>query len=153
MLFASVHYVGGTGAARHRPHDAVLGQGLLNEGAPMLGPVIRLDYADKEIDALDPPAWKTAIARAASRYGIVIGDHGSGGRGLAFHAESGSAYESFGHVDSLVAYAKRVGMRPYRDAAIGGSTYRFDLAADIDWSRLEVVDPCVIVGPCRPLAP
>jgi hypothetical protein len=141
MLFASTNCVSGTVAPAVGNTTLCSSKGISNTDAPKLGQVLKLAYSDAEIDALNVPAWKKAIARAAARYGIIIGDHGSGGRSLAFHFESGNTYESFGTEDRMVTFAKAAGLSGWFDSDIGKTTYRMDMASGIDWSRLRVLDP------------
>jgi hypothetical protein len=120
--------------------------GLSNADAPPMGARFQLDMSDAEIDALAVPAWKKTILRAMARYGMILGDTGSGS--WAIQAESGSTYTSFGYEDRLVAFAKQVGVPLYN------GRYVFNLRDGVDWrSRLRVVHPTLeSVGP-SPIPP
>jgi hypothetical protein len=109
--------------------------------APAGGMRFQLDYSEAEIEALPVPEWKKTILEALRTYGAYIGD--TGGAGFNFQFESGSTYTSFGQTDELVDWAKNQrGVAPYK------GKYVFDLARDVDWSRMRVVDPCVGMGTC-----
>ena len=90
--------------------------------------------SDAEIAALSVPAWKKTIFPAMARYGMVMGDTGSGS--WAIQAESGSTYTSFGYEDRLVSFARSVG------APLSNGRYVFNLRDGVDWaSRLRVIHP------------
>ena len=148
MLFASTDCVSGTVAPAKGATIACTQKGKTNTDAPKLGQLLQLNYTDSEIDALNVPAWKKAIARAAAHYGIIIGDHGSGGKSLAFHFEAGDTYASLGREDALVTWAKQVGLAGWFDSSIGKTTYQINMASGIDWSRLRVIDTCGVHGVC-----
>ncbi len=97
--------------------------------------------SDAEIDALAVPAWKKTIFRAMARYGMIMGDTGSGS--FAIQAESGSTYTSFGYEDRLVTFARSVG------APLYNGRYVFNLRDGVDYAdRLRVIDPCVSQRAC-----
>jgi hypothetical protein len=148
-LMASTHCVSGT---LHPARGTTLecsDKGLSNRNAPALGQLLRLEYSDAEIDRLPVASWKKAIARAAARYGIIIGDQGSGGRSFALAFESGNTFESFGYDDPFVTLAREERLPSHVDEAIGRTTYRYDIASGIDWSRLVVMAPCVALRTCK----
>jgi hypothetical protein len=117
---------------------AMLGEAV--EDAPPMGARLQLALSSDEIDALDVPRWKKTILRAMSRYGLILGDTGGGTWGI--QAESGATYTSFGRPDPLVDFAAANDWTRIGDAYIG------DLGADVDWSKLRVIDPCVSRDTC-----
>ena len=69
------------------------------------------------------------------RYGGYVGD--TGGAGFGVMTMSGVSYTALGAEDPWVALARRAQLPPGADG-----TYRFDLAAGIDWAgRLQVLLP------------
>lgn len=117
------------------------GIGQSDAGAPPMGTRFQLDMSDAEIQALAVPTWKKTIITAMARYGLYLGDTGSGSS--AIQAESGATYTSFGYEDRLVTFAKsQPGVSRYK------GRYIFDIAEGVDWSRLRVIDPCVARGSC-----
>jgi hypothetical protein len=109
--------------------------------APPMGARFQLDMSDAQIDALSVPSWKKTILRAAAHYGAYVGDSTSSPWSLASF-ESGTTYTSFGVADPMVAFARRVGIKP-----TGGGVYVFDIAHGVDWQRrLRVIDPSVTRG-------
>lgn len=128
----SGEYVYPAGKAGRRCSDI----GLSNVDAPPMGARFQLRMSDAEIDALSVPAWKKTIFRAMARYGMIMGDTGSGS--WAIQAESGSTYTSFGYEDRLVTYARSVGAPFYN------GRYIFNVRDGVDWaSRLRVVHPAL----------
>ncbi len=114
--------------------------------APPSGQYFWLDMSDREIDALDVPAWKKTILRALAHYGAFVGDTG-GNEAFGFAFESGSSYTSFGMPDPFAQFAARQksGVR-HRDGK-----YYFDVASGVDWRhRLRALDPCVVSAACGP---
>jgi hypothetical protein len=112
-----------------------------------MGARFQLNMSDAEIEALAVPAWKKTIFRAMARYGMIMGDTGSGS--WAIQAESGSTYTSFGHEDRLVSFARSVGV------PLSNGRYVFNLRDGIDWaSRLRVIHPALeSAGPTEELPP
>ena len=110
--------------------------------APPMGSRFVLDMSDAEIDALRVPAWKKAILRAMSSYGMIVGDAiGSGAWGLQF--ESGSSYTSFGRPDPFASFARQAGVGTWE------GMYAFNVQDGVDWeSKLRLVAPCVSSGTC-----
>ena len=109
--------------------------------APAGGMRFQLDYSEAQIEALPVPRWKKTILHALATYGAYIGD--TGGGGFNFQFESGSSYTSFGEADRLVEWAKtQPGVSAYR------GKYVFDVAKDVDWSRMRVIDPCAARAAC-----
>ena len=128
----SGEYVHPAGKAGRRCSDI----GLSDGDAPPMGARFQLRMSDAEIDALNVPAWKKTIFRAMARYGMIVGDTGSGS--WAIQAESGSTYTSFGYEDRLVTYARSVG------APFSNGRYIFNVRDGVDWaSRLRVVHPAL----------
>jgi len=117
--------------------------GKSNEDAPAMGTRYQLDMSDAEIKALKVPDWKRAILRAAARYGMFVGDTGSGGWSLK--EESGLTYTSFGRSDRWVDLAKAEGV-PYDEQS---GRWIFNLSDGVDWAkRLRIVHPCETRGTC-----
>jgi hypothetical protein len=115
-----------------------------NEGAPPMGTRLQLDMSEAEIAALDAPYWRKAIFRAMARYGMFVGDTGSGSWSLK--EESGLTYTSFGAPDRWLTLAREA--RVPRDGTTG--LHVFNVRDGIDWkSRLRVIDPCETLGTCR----
>ena len=128
----SGEYVYPAGKAGRRCSDI----GLSNVDAPPMGARFQLRMSDAEIDALSVPAWRKTIFRAMARYGMIVGDTGSGS--WAIQAESGSTYTSFGYEDRLVTYARSVG------APFSNGRYVFNIRDGVDWaSRLRVIHPAL----------
>lgn len=115
--------------------------GESNKDAPALGSRFQLDMSDAEIEALGVPSWKKTILRAMARYGLYMGDTGSGS--WAIQAESGASYTSFGYEDPLVTFARR------ENVPAGNGTHVLNMNAGVDWQRhLRLIDPCVAEGTC-----
>jgi hypothetical protein len=109
--------------------------------APAMGSRFQLDMSDGEIQALPVPGWKKTILRAMARYGMYMGDTGSGGWGLQM--ESGATYTSFGYEDALVTFARGAGLPRFAD------NFVFNIRDGVDWGRrLRVIDPCESNGSC-----
>jgi hypothetical protein len=108
--------------------------------APAMGQHFMLDMTEAEIDALSVPSWKKTILKAMARYGMFVGDTGGTGWGVQF--ESSASYTSFGHQDPWARLGAAWGLPQY-----GGKPV-FDLREGVDWSRLQVVEPCVAQGTC-----
>jgi hypothetical protein len=116
--------------------------GLSNKGAPPMGARFQLAMSESQIDALAVPPWKKTILRAMARYGMYVGDTGSGS--WAIQAESGSTYTSFAYEDRLVTFARANGVPS------SGGKYVFGLKDGVDWARyLRVIDPCEGNGSCQ----
>ncbi len=111
---------------------------------PPMGSRLQLDYTTAEIEALRVPAWKKAILRAMSEYGMFIGDTGATSL-FSIERESGLQYRSTGHRDRWAWLARH---RHFRYYSGEGGVYIGDLAAGIDWSRLRVIAPCVSSDTC-----
>lgn len=110
-------------------------------GAPPMGSRFQLDMSDAEIAVLPVPGWKKTILRAMARYGMYMGDTGSGGWGIQM--ESGATYTSFGYEDPLVTFARSVGAPRF------DGNFVLNIRDGVDWgARLRVVDPCVSDGGC-----
>jgi hypothetical protein len=125
--------------------------GVSNSDAPPMGSVFRLDPAYATDAWLQKfPAWKQAVLRAIRDYGLYFGDTGGGWLGASF--ESGSSYTSYGVPDKLVTYGSQhvgdPGSAITSSTSSGRTNYSFQLAKDVDWSHLQVVDPCVIQKTC-----
>ena len=109
--------------------------------APAGGMRFQLDYSEAEIEAMPVPRWKKTILHALATYGAYVGD--TGGGGFNFQFESGTSYTSFGQGDRLVDWARsQPGVSPYK------GKYVFDVAKDVDWSRMRVIDPCAARAAC-----
>jgi Concanavalin A-like lectin/glucanases superfamily len=125
--------------------------GVSNTNAPPMGSVFRLDpsYATDAWLQKFPP-WKQAMLRAIRDYGLYFGDTGGGWVGAAF--ESGSSYTSYGVQDKLVTYGSQhiadPGSAITSWSSNGRTNYVFQLVKDVDWSHLQLVDPCVIQRTC-----
>ena len=126
--------------------------GISNTDAPSMGSVFRLDpsYATDLWLQRFPP-WKQAMLRAIRDYGLYFGDTGGGWVGAG--VESGTTYTSFGAADKMEVYAAQHMADPGSyitswTGSDGRTDYAFQLAKDVDWSRLRVVDPCVIQRTC-----
>jgi hypothetical protein len=130
-----------TGSAPH----SCSAEGKSNSNAPAMGQTLQLDPS-YDIDALNVPVWRKTILKAMQQHGLMIGDTGGGGWGV--QALSGSTYTSFGFRDALVTFAQSAGVSPYYDGSIGKTVYPLDLRDGVDWSRLRVVDPCVLERLC-----
>lgn len=115
--------------------------GASNTNAPPMGSRFQLGMSDKQIAALAVPEWKKTILRAMARYGLYMGDTGSGS--WAIQAESGASYTSFGDEDPLVSFARSQNVPTYNGRHV------FNMADGVDWQRyLRVVDPCVTNHTC-----
>jgi hypothetical protein len=130
-----------TGSAPH----TCSAEGKSNSNAPAMGQMLQLDPS-YNVDALSVPTWKKTILRAMQQHGLVIGDSGGGGWGV--QALSGSTYTSFGFRDALVTFAQSAGVSPYYDGSMRKTVYPLHLRDGVDWSRLRVVDPCVVQRLC-----
>ena len=89
------------------------------------------------------------MLRAIRDYGLYFGD--TGGGWISF--ESGTTYTSFGASDPLVNYAADHISEPSSDisswlSSDGHTDYAMQLVKGVDWSHLQVVDPCVIARSC-----
>ncbi len=113
---------------------------------PADGQFFQLTYTDAEIDALPVPAWKKVVLHAMHQYGFYVDDtFGGDQHSFALHFESDKMYQAFGFEDPFVTYARaHVG----QDITGSGSTYYYQLAPGVDWSRIQVVKPCSIQGTC-----
>jgi hypothetical protein len=115
--------------------------GRSNTDAPAMGARFQLAMSDSQIAALPVPNWKKTMLRAMAKYGLYLGDTGSGS--WAIEAESGQTYTSFGYQDRMVDFARRNGVPSWQ------GQYIFDVASGVDWARyLRVVDPCHAQGSC-----
>jgi hypothetical protein len=112
--------------------------------APPMGARLRLDYSGAEIDALPVPAWKKPLLRAMSRYGLIVGDTGTNDL-FSIERESGVQYRAMGRRDRWLAFARDNGFERWGG---NGGVYIGDLAAGVDWRRLQVVHPCVSQRTC-----
>jgi hypothetical protein len=128
---------------------ADIGKSTVN--APPMGTRLQLNMTDAEIAALkqtdgtDVPAWREKIYRAMARYGMFMGDTGSGNY-FTIEYESGRQYTSVGQPDACLSYAQANGWP--RDADNTGyiGFFRFD---NVDWAnRLRVIAPCVSQRTC-----
>jgi hypothetical protein len=112
--------------------------------APPMGARLRLDYTDAEIDALSVARWKKPLLRAMARYGLIVGDTGTNDL-FSIERESGVQYQAMGHTDRWLAYAREHGFERWSG---NGGVYIGDVAAGVDWRRLQVVHPCVSQRTC-----
>ena len=112
--------------------------------APPMGARLRLDYTDAEIDALAVPRWKKPLLRAMARYGLIVGDTGTNDL-FSIERESGLQYRAMGRRDRWLAYAREHGFERWSG---DGGVYIGDVAAGVDWRRLQVVHPCVSQRTC-----
>lgn len=112
--------------------------------APPLGTRYQLDMSFDRIDSLQLPAWKSAIFKTLSRYGMIVGDTFGGDRhAFGLVAESDTQYTALGHSGRFAALGRAWGASTYERA------YVFDLASGVGWSKhLRVVRPCVSSGAC-----
>lgn len=117
--------------------------GLSNINAPAMGTHFRLNMTDTEINALNVPTYRKNVLRAMARYGMYVGDTGSGSWAMQF--ESPTMYTSLGYPNKWTSLAQKWGV-PYYSP---DNAYVWDLRSGVDWTnRLQVVDPCVAKRTC-----
>ncbi|OLC29730.1 MAG: hypothetical protein AUH31_06185 [Armatimonadetes bacterium 13_1_40CM_64_14] len=124
------------------------GKALICGGAnePADGQFFQLTYSDAEIDALPVPAWKKVVLHVMHQYGFYADDtYGSDPHNLALHFESNKMYEAYAYEDPFVTYAKQ---HLGEDIDLWHGAYYFKLAPGVDWSRIQVIKPCVIQRTC-----
>jgi len=141
-LFMGVRCTNGTAVypAAENSGRACSDIGLPNAGAPAMGQRFYLDMSETEIGALPAPDWQKTILRAAARYGMYVGDTGSGGWALSF--ESGSSFTSFDQDDPWAGLAEEFGLGVWRDPSLGRDLAIYDFRGAVDWSReLKVAAP------------
>jgi hypothetical protein len=113
---------------------------------PADGQFFQLLYSDAEIDALPVAAWKKVVLHAMHQYGFYVDDtFGGDQHSFALHFESNKMFEAFGYEDPFVTYAKA---HLTEDISQSGGAYYYHLAPGVDWSRIQVVKPCVIQVSC-----
>jgi hypothetical protein len=146
-LFATTNSLAGGGdfvypAAKGSTNNPQL---TLAGGWPVMGMRLRLDpsYAT-DAWLRQFPAWKQAVLRALRDYGAYFGDD-SGSALSVTSFESGTGYTAFGLPDPFDAYAQN---HLGEDIFESGGIYYFDLRSGVDWSKLQVVAPCVAERTC-----
>jgi hypothetical protein len=117
----------------------------LDANWPQNGTRVRLDpsYATDQW-LVQFPTWKRGILRALRDYGAYFGDD-SGSAFTITGFESGTGYTAYGLADPFETYATaHLG----EDIFQSGGIFYFDVSKSVDWSKLQVIDPCVAERTC-----
>jgi hypothetical protein len=107
-----------------------------------IGMRLRLNITEDEIKAGDFPAWKQAILRAFRDYGAFVADSG-GTTQWSFESEGGQGYMAFGLPDPWLDFMEHNGV-----TFDGGTTWFLNVRDGVNWSKLQVLEPCVSRGTC-----
>ncbi len=127
------------------------GNALVCGGAnePADGQFFQLTYSDAEIDALPVAAWKKMILHAMRQYGFYVDDtFGGDPHSFALHFESNKGYKAFGFEDPFVTYAKSHLVGEDITTGPDAGSYLYKLAPGVDWTRIQVINPCSIQRTC-----
>jgi hypothetical protein len=109
-----------------------------------LGMRLRLNITEADIEAGNFPFWKQAILRAFRDYGAFVADSG-GVDQWSFESEGGRGYMAFGLPDPWLGFMEQNGV-----TFDGGTTWFLNVRDGVDWSKLQVLAPCVSRGTCGP---
>src|SRR2546425_833728 len=114
---------------------------------PADGQFFQLTYSDAEIDALPFAAWKKVVLHAMRQYGFYADDTYGTSEGHSFdlHTEANKMYQAYGYEDPFVTYAKQ---HLSQDIVLSGGSYYYQIGPGVDWSRIQVIAPCVMQRNC-----
>lgn len=107
--------------------------------APAEGQRLQLNMTDGQVDGLAIPAYRKIILKAMIHYGFYITDTGGSPWDLEF--EPALDYTSYGYPNPLLTYLQAAGLTTT-------NTYTLDLNSGVDWSKLQVVNPCYTQHTC-----
>jgi hypothetical protein len=108
-----------------------------------LGMRLRLNITEEEIQAGNFPAWKQAILRAFRDYGAFVADTG-GNDSWSIESEGGQGYMAFGLPDPWLDFMEHNGV-----SFDGGTTWLLNIRDGVDWSKLQVLEPCESRSSCN----
>jgi len=104
---------------------------------PPMGARWQLMLSDAEISRLKIPKWKKALAYALAHYGAFVSDTWSAGNGCIGHIESSNSFLSLGLPSPWFAWAKKHGIKSYKNAF--GTGYLFPTLTGVPLHKMRVV--------------